>query len=106
MQARPINYVLLLVAGIAALAGLSLWAQPAYDPDLGWHLFGLTLALSGHVAAWCLARCPSCRSRFYWAALKQIRAGSPAPWSRNFGACPVCGFDRSGNASGGDALSR
>lgn len=40
MKQRSLNYVLLLAGMIAVVTGFSLWGQPAYDPDLGWHLFG------------------------------------------------------------------
>jgi hypothetical protein len=38
MNIKNINYVILAL--IAVFSGLSFWGQPAFDPDLGWHLFG------------------------------------------------------------------
>jgi hypothetical protein len=78
-------------AGLVALAVTPVGGRSPVTVFTLLLLVGLALALGGFAWNCLLIRCPNCRSRVFWDA---VRDGSAANWfSGNIGSsCPRCGF--------------
>jgi endogenous inhibitor of DNA gyrase (YacG/DUF329 family) len=56
-------------------------------------LCGMLISCIGFVLSILVVRCPRCKTKLYWKAIKEHEISNWLTWLLTLDKCPICGFD-------------